>query len=249
VCTLIFAWQVFEDAPVVVAANRDELRDRPSLPPARRDWAVPVVAPMDEAAGGTWLGYNDHGVLVGLTNRWTDRAVDPDRSRGLLVRDALGCESATAAVRVVENALDGQTYDGFNMVAVDESAAHLVEYDGRPAVRQLRPGVHVVVNVGADGRYSVPESRHEAGVQQATNADDVQTALQPAPGEGSYEWLDRAAGILADHEYGVCIHRDRFGTRSSSLIRLGDEESVYRFADGPPCETEFSLVPETLGEK
>jgi uncharacterized protein with NRDE domain len=242
VCTLTLAWQVFEDAPVVVAANRDELLDRPSEPPAVRDWEATVVAPIDREAGGTWLGYNEHGLLVGLTNRWTGESVESDRSRGLLVREALGHESATEAVRFVERELDERTYDGFNLVAADAGAALLVEYDGRRAVRNLSPGVHVVVNVGADGSYDVPDTRSEAGVEQANNADAVRTALQPEPGETSGSWLDRAAAVLGDHEYGVCLHHENFGTRSSSLIRLGTDDVTYQFADGPPCETAFEPV-------
>ncbi len=241
-CTFTLAWQVFEDAPVVVAANRDELLDRPSDPPAVRDWGATVVAPTDREAGGTWLGYNDHGLLVGLTNRWTGESVESDRSRGLLVREALGSESATAAVRFVERELDERTYDGFNLIAVDAGAAVLVEFDGSRAVRNLSPGVHVIVNVGADGSYDVPEARSEAGVEQANNADTVQAALRPEPGETSQSWFDRAGSVLGDHEYGVCLHHENFGTRSSSLIRLGTDDVTYRFADGPPCKTPFETV-------
>jgi uncharacterized protein with NRDE domain len=244
VCTFTLAWQVFEDAPVVVAANRDELLDRPSEPPAVRDWDSTVVAPIDREAGGTWLGYNEHGLLVGLTNRWTDDPVQSDRSRGLLVRDALGYESATEAVRFVERELDERTYDGFNLIAADAGAALLVEHDGTRGVRNLSPGVHVVVNVGADGAYDVPEARSDVGVEQANNADVVQAELRPEPGESSQSWLDRAGAVLGDHEYGVCLHRENFGTRSSSLIRLGTDDVTYRFADGPPCKTAFEPVAE-----
>jgi len=246
VCTLTLAWQAFEDAPVVVAANRDELLDRPSDPPAARDWEAAVVAPMDLEAEGTWLGYNEHGLLAGITNRWTDGAVDPDRSRGLLVRDVLGFENATEATRHVERELDARTYDGFNLVIADATAAFLVEHDGARVVRNLQPGIHVVVNVGADGVYDVPEERSEAGSRQADNADAVRTALQPEPGETGREWLDRAADVLGDHQYGVCVHGNGFGTRSSSLIRLGVNAVDYRYADGPPCETPFEPVTDRV---
>jgi len=76
VCTIVIAWQVFTDTPVVVAANRDELLDRPSEPPAVVEEDPRVGAPRDAEAGGTWIGYNEHGVLVALTNRWVgDRGV------------------------------------------------------------------------------------------------------------------------------------------------------------------------------
>jgi uncharacterized protein with NRDE domain len=241
VCTFTFAWGVFEDAPVMVAANRDELLGRGSEPPAVRDWERPTVAPQDAEAGGTWLGYNDAGVLVSVTNRWADADLAAERSRGLLVRDALAHGSAEDAVRHVERELDGVEYDGFNLVALDRAAALLVEWDGQVRVRNFDPGVHVVVNVGADGDYTIPGHRQEPAETQAGNADRLRETLQPRPGETSAAWLDRAGRAVGDHEYGVCIHGDGFGTRSSSLVRLGDERT-YRYADGPPCETPFERV-------
>jgi len=242
VCTLVFAWQVFPDAPVVAAANRDELLDRPSEPPGVVDDQPRVIAPRDGDAGGTWIGYNEHGVFVAVTNRWTDRDVGGDRSRGLLVRDALGAPGAEDAARLVERELDERVYEGFNLVLADRHAAVYVEYDGSVRVRNFDPGVHVVVNVGADGRYVIPGSRTDAGERQAENADRVAAALAPEPGERSSAWLDRAADVISDHEYGVCVHRDHFGTRSSSLVTIGREGTSYRYADGPPCETAYERV-------
>ncbi|MEF8782589.1 MAG: NRDE family protein [Haloarculaceae archaeon] len=245
-CTLTLAWQVFEDAPLVVAANRDERVDRPSEPPEVRDWETQVIAPLDAKAGGTWLGYNEHGVLVAVTNRWTDGDLSGDRSRGLLVRNALRHESAENAVRYVERELDTRSYAGFNLVVADATAAVLVEWGGRRQIRHFDPGVHVVVNVGVDGAYTIPAHRSEAAQEQAANADAVRTALQPEPGEGSWEWLDRAVDVISDHEYGVCIHRDGFGTRSSSLVHVAENGVIYEYADGPPCRTAFERVESQI---
>ena len=242
VCTLVLAWQVFADTPVAVAANRDEAVDRPSLPPERIDGDPAVVAPRDEEAGGTWIGYNEHDVFVAITNRWIEADLAGERSRGLLVRDALEHESAEDAARHVEQAVREHEYDGFNLAIADAKGAVLLEWDGQLAVRNLEPGVHVVVNVGADGDYVIPSYRPEVGEQQAGNANAVRTALRPEPGEQAGEWLDRAKDVVSDHEYGVCIHRDGFGTRSSSLLSIGEEGASYRFAAGPPCETEYRRV-------
>ena len=258
-CTLVLAWQVFADTPVAVAANRDEALDRPSEPPARRDWDPAVVAPRDSEAGGTWIGYNEHGVFVGITNRWLDDRPAAERSRGLLVRDALSCASAEDAAREVERAVERDSYDGFNLVVADERAALYLEWDGRMRVRQFEPGVHVVVNVGADGAYSIPEHRAEVAERQGQNADGVRTALQPEPGEDATDWLDRAADVVSDHEYGVCVHglpdgvstdeapaAADFGTRSSSLVTIGSDGATYRYADGPPCSNPYRAIEGQL---
>ncbi|MFB6256144.1 MAG: NRDE family protein [Haloplanus sp.] len=255
-CTLTLAWQTFPDAPVVVAANRDERRDRPSEPPQRTESEPVVVAPRDARAGGTWIGYNDAGVFVGITNRLAEGTTS-QRSRGLLVADALRESDATAAARLVERSVDANDYDGFNLVVADRTAAFLFEWDGHFRVIQLDPGVHVVVNSGAalggggalTDAFVIPDgdARADRAAEQAANARAVRTALTPEPGDGATDWLDRAATTLADHEFGVCIHGNGYGTRSSSLIRLGDERT-YRFAPGPPCETAYEPVGTDEGQ-
>jgi len=243
VCTLALAWQVFEDAPIAVAANRDERLDRASEPPAELQRNPRVVAPRDAEADGTWIGYNEHGLFVGITNRWVD--LESGRSRGLLVRDVLREESAEAAAGVVEDAVEDDDYAGFNLVVADRRAALFYEWHGELLSRNFAQGVHVVVNVGADGSFFVPEDREDAAEQQAVNAMGLRSALEPGDAETADEWLERAAAVVRDHDYGVCVHEpDRnFGTRSSSLLLVGEDGSaIYRYADGPPCETDYEPV-------
>ena len=244
VCTLVLAWQVFADSPVVAAANRDEALGRPSEPPSVFREEPTAIAPRDGTAGGTWIGYNEAGLFVAITNRWIDR--EGGRSRGKLVADCLGCRSASEAVDHVRQSTFQHSYAGFNLVIADADRAVLVEWDGELSVTDFEPGVHVVVNVGADGNFFEPEARPEAGREQAINATALRSTLDPKPGEAAADWLDRAGEALGDHEYGVCVHGDGFGTRSASLIRLerASEGVVdhYRFADGPPCRTDFEWV-------
>jgi uncharacterized protein with NRDE domain len=254
VCTLVVAWRALADAPVVVAANRDERLDRPSEGPARREYdGTLAVAPRDARVGGTWAGYNEHGLFVGVTNRWGVDA-EGERSRGLLVTDALAESTARAARETVERAAERDEYAGFELVVADAETAVLFEWDGDLRVHDLSPGVTVVVNVGAalpDGDTltpgepsagRVPEERRR---EQATAARRLQERLAPRPDERASAWLDRAGVALGDHEYGVCVHGDGFGTRSSSLLALG-ERREYRFAPGPPCETPYRRVDEQV---
>jgi hypothetical protein len=270
VCTLTFAWGAFAGTPLVVAANRDERDDRPSSPPERLDAEPAVVAPVDERAGGTWIGYNEYGLFAGITNRWTADEREGERSRGQLMRDVLAHRTAGAAARHVEREVEERVYEGFNLVVVDgfaglddvpagfggpppadrddPASAVLIEYDGAVRSRALEPGVHVVVNVGADGTYAVPEgSRYEEPArEQAADADRLLRELTPEPGETAPAWRDRAAETIRDHDYGVCVHRDGFGTQSSSLLAFGEGGVRYQFADGPPCENEYRDVDAAL---
>ena len=256
-CTLTIGWRVFDDAPVVVAANRDERLGRASEPPAVVEGEPSVLAPRDVEAGGTWIGSNEHGVLAAVTNRWVDVPGGGERSRGLLVRDVLDAASTHEARGVIDDALAAHTYDGFNLVVAERGGATTpgdptalyVEWDGGLDVRRLDPGVHVVVNVGVDGEYFEPERAPDRGLEQSGNATRLREALTPAPDESASAWRSRAADALGDHDHGVCVHDpDRgFGTRSSSLFTLrADGTADVRFADGPPCETAFRRVESQL---
>lgn len=68
-CTLIVLHRCVAGSPLVVAANRDEFLDRPAEGLAIRQRAAgSILSPLDLEAGGTWLGLNERGVFVGLTN-------------------------------------------------------------------------------------------------------------------------------------------------------------------------------------
>lgn len=236
-CTLILAWRVFEDAPVAVAANRDEFLDRPSSPPAVRAGPLRYVAPRDDEAGGTWMGVNERGVFVGITNRRTDLV--GERSRGLLVLDALAESTAADAVAAVERELAERGYAGFNLVVADADDAVLLEWDGVLRRTDFEPGVHAVVNAGFDDHDD--KSRC------------IRDVARVEPDEGVDAWFDRVTPVLRDHDLGACIHRDGFGTRSSSLVAVRadapDRDSgrvEWRYADGPPCETDHRTVEDSL---
>lgn len=224
-CTLIFAWRHLPGAPLLVAANRDEAADRPASPPGRLAEDPAVVGPRDEVAGGTWIGYAATGLFAGITNR--DGPGDGERSRGLLVTDALASDDVANAVAAIEAEVGQRRYDGFNLVLVDERAATLLEWDGATLVRHdFDPGLHVVVNAGREG--VAPKATAIAERLAATAPDDP---------DG---WLDAAAAVLRDHELEACIHGDGYGTRSSSLLRVNaDGHLRYLFADGPPCRTSY----------
>jgi hypothetical protein len=184
------------------------------------------------------------------------------------VRDLFRQDTALAAARTVERELARRQYEPFTTVVADGLAgvedpgpganpipdddredpvsAILLEYDGSLGTTILEPGVHVVVNVGADGNYRIPGRRPEVGRRQAENADRLRADLAPEPGETATEWRERARAAIGDHEYEVCVHGDGFGTRSSSVLSFGEGGVRYEFADGPPCETHYEDVEAGL---
>lgn len=233
-CTLVVLHRCFPDAPLVVAANRDEFLDRPAEGPAlRRFGEAAAVAPLDLRAGGTWLGLNAAGLFAAITNRPTPRPDAGRRSRGLLVADALAHadaeEAAEALARLPEHA-----YNPFNLLVADERRCFVAMYEGRARVLELASGPHVVGN-------TEPDRADHPKVSRTLRAAE-KVAAGPSAGA-----LDALAALCRSHEGAagplddVCIHAGGYGTRSSTLLRRGLSRDAdrLRFVEGPPCENEY----------
>jgi len=218
---------------VIVAANRDEFLERPAEPPWLRDTGeMPFLAPRDCLAGGTWLGVNAAGLFVGITNRPSPRLDPKRRSRGQVVVQALGAQSAVeAACSALEMPL--HAYNPFNLLLADRDRAFTVVYDEGGKVQEIGPGVHMLGNADPDARDVPKIARLMARAERA--------ATLP---EG--EVLDALGELCRGHEGGApredaCIHAGSYGTRSSTLLRLGTEraDGEFWFADGPPCSAPY----------
>jgi len=131
-CTLILLRRPGTRWPLLLAANRDEHRARPWLPPARH-WPdrSEVVAGRDLHSGGSWLGVNDHGVVAAILNRVGTLGPAPDkRSRGELVLDALDYPDAATAAEMLRD-IDPEAYRPFNLVVADAEDAFWLRHAGR----------------------------------------------------------------------------------------------------------------------
>lgn len=242
-CTIVLAWQAFETVPVTVAANRDEAPDRPSSAPRVVEGDPSILMPRDERAGGTWMGVNEDRLFAIVANRWNEGDLGSERSRGLLVRDVLSAATVDAADSILKSAIAEHEYDGFSLLVATASAARLFIWDGTLETHSLEPGTHVIVNVGFDEEYDVPETRRSIGEQQAETAETIRETLQIESGESPSEWLHRARRVLGDHDIGACIHHEKYQTVSSSLVSIGSDGAVeWRYADGPPCTAAFRDV-------
>jgi uncharacterized protein with NRDE domain len=244
-CTLIVLHRCFSEASLVLAANRDEYLDRPAEKPAlSQSGKRRVLAPRDLRAGGTWLGLNDAGVVAALTNRPCQTPDTSLRSRGLVVLEALGAASAAEAIEALTSSPE-RAYNPFNFFVSDGEGAFVATRQGRLRVTELEPGPHVIGNVDPDDRNAPKiagllaraERIAECGVDEAL--DGLAEVCRSHEGNG-------ARGPLDD----TCIHVDGYGTRSSTLIRLGPDASrnEFRHAEGAPCQTEYEDLTPFLFE-
>src|ERR1051326_426789 len=146
-CTLVILRRPEHDWPVIIGANRDEMIDRPALPPARH-WPdrAEVLAGLDQLAGGTWLGVNDWGVAAAVLNR--HGSLGPaagQRSRGELVLEALDHADAVRAAEALSY-LDPAAYRTFNLIIADDRDGFWLRHTcGKPVEkRPLKDGLSMI---------------------------------------------------------------------------------------------------------
>jgi len=143
-CLILFAYDVHPSYRLILAANRDEFYNRPSMP--ADFWArhPQVLAGIDLQEKGTWLGVTKQGKFAAITNYRDPASWNPEApSRGKLVsRYLTGRASAeTYLKKIIPRA---PQYNGFNLLAGDEK--DLFVYSNRGAVQKLSPGIYGLSN-------------------------------------------------------------------------------------------------------
>jgi len=253
-CLLVVAWQHDERWPLIVGANRDEWLDRPATAiTILRDAEPRILGGRDERAGGTWLAVNEHGVVCGLTNRPMAEGPDPSRkSRGRL--PLVAAEARTAEEGAELLAIEAATgeYNPVWLLVGDRRSLHYldIEPDGTTSLDRLAPGIHVLENTALGS--------------PSDKVDLVRSTLSKSEAAGIPPW-EALPAVLRDHTIAdtlegpplfadgrlrkvatlaPCVHIDGYGTRSSALIRVGDDASApdVMVADGPPCNHPFVEV-------
>jgi len=253
-CTLIILRRPDNPWPLILAANRDEMLDRPWTAPGRH-WAdrPEVVAGRDNLAGGSWLGVNATGVVAAVLNRHGTLGPAPGvRSRGELVLEALDHPDAASAAKAFAD-LDPKAYRSFNLVIADNRDAFLV--------RSLGASGHKVVPVPPGlSMLTAHELNDESSARIRYYRPRFAEAAPPDPEQGSLASWEKllasrehepdagphgALTIVTNEENG---RRTGYGTSSSSVIALAAPArrpppgAVWRFAAGPPDITPFQDV-------
>ncbi|NQV45257.1 MAG: NRDE family protein [Rhodospirillales bacterium] len=260
-CTVVILYRPGHDWPLIVGANRDEMRTRPWEAPGRHwDDRPHVTAGRDSLAGGTWLGMNDDRLVAGILNRPNSLGPAPGkRSRGELPLDALDHAEARVAAEAMAT-LDPSAYRSFNMVIGDAAGAYYLVNDEISETIQLQAipaGLSMVtahdLNDTDSDRigYHLPRFR-AAPAPDPENNDWFawETLLADRSRAGDADWSGAMAIAPEDFESEPGSEEGAkgvdFGTVCSSLIALPapgtDKVPIWRFAPGMPGETPYRDV-------
>lgn len=243
-CTVVILRRPNHDWPLLIGANRDEMKNRSWLVPERH-WAERphVVAGIDNQAGGTWMGFNDDAVVACILNRVGTLGGHPDfRSRGELPLEALDHESADVAAESLQD-INPQAYRPFNMVVADYASAYLVKNDGMfIQTEEIGEGLSMV---------SARELNDEKSDRIKLHLPRFRSA--PAPDPERDDWMAWQALLssrksISDSRGAMQIETDSgFETISSSLLALPkpwekSRKPIWKFCSGKPGQADYLPV-------
>ncbi len=225
-CVLALWLGADPDAPVIVAANRDEFFGRPAAPPSEIEPGI--IAGRDLQAGGTWLGVNRHGLFAAVTNRREPPRTPEAFSRGLLTLEALRCRTLGCVEALVARRTRERAVAGFNLIATLGTEGICLHWNGTFSATRFGAGLHVLSNDRDLDDSTMPERK---------TLDSFAASLAGPPDETALK------AFLRSHEgeRPICKHGEKHGTVSSTiyLARRGAPRLLH--AAGAPCRAEYYL--------
>uniref|UniRef100_A0AAQ6IKZ9 Transport and golgi organization 2 homolog (Drosophila) n=1 Tax=Anabas testudineus TaxID=64144 RepID=A0AAQ6IKZ9_ANATE len=107
---------------LILAANRDELYNRPSK--AADFWGTnsEILSGLDleyGKEGGSWLGISKRGKLAALTNYMEGRPNPDAQGRGFLVSNYLTDKDLDSYAYLKKVSTEGHLYNGFNLITAE----------------------------------------------------------------------------------------------------------------------------------
>jgi len=228
------------DCPkLLVAMNRDERRARPpSTPPGRQfAGALEALWPTDPQGGGTWLGVNAAGLVVGLLNHYPGAVLGDSMqaggvSRGLIVPGLMSCRTlAEVRERICDNAFAAK-YQPFRLMAAARGESNVLWYgfDGNNPMleEETLPCCH---SSSSWNEASVAPARLERfGREVLAEASPMMPATAARELLLRYH-LTRSKTLLPEAD--VLMEREVSQTVSVSLIELGPEKAIFDYWPDP----------------
>ncbi len=241
-CLILFAHDIHPRYRLLLAANRDEFYERPTLPLGTWDDRPRILAGRDLRGGGTWLGLTRSGRIAAVTNFRNPQTVNPAApSRGFLVLDFLtGAEPAERYLSRIASAAG--RYNGFNLIVGDLSGLWYLS-STTAKVHRVKPGIYGLsnhlldtdwpkVNKGKAALQRLMEEKNAARIEPMLEllADRTPAADDALPDTGvGLQWERLLSPIF--------ISSETYGTRSSSVIRISHDKEITFVERSFQCES------------
>lgn len=198
--------------PLVIAANRDEDYERPTVAASFWSDGPRILGGRDALHGGSWLAVTRDRRFAAVTNLRGSPRDARKRSRGELVSGFV--RSETPPLQYVHDvAARADEYAGFHFLAgVGDDVVQLSQ-----TITRLSTGVHALSNAPAGERWAKVAIAEREMTRLCALLGDVDQLIAAI-----LDFLSAARGTnRAESE--VFVKGERYGTRSSTVIVMSDD--------------------------
>lgn len=228
-CLIVFAYKYHPEYKLILAANRDEFYERPSLP--AHFWIdEPLLAGKDIKEGGTWCGVSRDGKLAAITNYRDIKSIKTNAvSRGKIVTDYL--KGPHSPEKFAEDLTKtAELYNGYSLVFGDASGLFFFSNQSKKP-EKIEPGIHGLSNHLLDTPwFNVSRGKEllKKAIDKNENLiDNIFTMLSDkklAPDEMLPE-----TGLPKETEKkisSIFVENNSYGTRSSTIILIDNDDTI-----------------------
>ncbi|XP_006640218.1 transport and Golgi organization protein 2 homolog [Lepisosteus oculatus] len=228
---------------LILAANRDELYNRPSK--IAHFWGInnEVLSGLDleeGKEGGSWLGITKRGKFAALTN-YMEAKQNPDaQGRGFLVSNFL-TENVDSYSYLKKVSSEGHLYNGFNLIAGEfkakEDTVCYYGNKGNPAPIFLKPGIYGLSNSLLETPWkklqygkrifssvidqNLPPERMVQELLHILNNEESQLPDPTLKSQVEGYRLSTLPALSA-----VCVRSPNYGTRTNTVILIDSNGNV-----------------------
>ncbi|XP_066545104.1 transport and Golgi organization protein 2 homolog isoform X2 [Amia ocellicauda] len=228
---------------LILAANRDELYNRPSKLVDFWGSGNEVLSGLDleeGKEGGSWLGISKRGRLAALTN-YMDARQNPDaQGRGFLVSNFL-TDSLDSYSYLKKVSSQGHLYNGFNLLAAEfkakEDTVCYYGNKGNPEPIFLKPGIYGLSNSLLETPWrklqhgkrlftdvinqNLPSDSLVQELLHILNNEELQTPDPAMESQGEGYSQSMLLALAA-----VCVRTPGYGTRTNTVILIDRDGNV-----------------------
>jgi len=221
-CLITFAYKSHPKYKFILAANRDEFYARPTAVAHWWEDHPNILGGRDLEALGTWMAIHKNGRFAAVTNFRDIKNIKADaRSRGELpVNFLLGKERPSVYSRHVHS--EGDQYNGFNLITLDEEITHVSNYDGD--AKLLDPGVYGLSNALLETPWpKVIRAKRAFNtlIQQSFSLEDLIEMMQDTETASDKDLPETGLDYAREKAISaMCIRTPDYGTCCSTAVTI-----------------------------
>jgi uncharacterized protein with NRDE domain len=227
-CLIFAAWKTHEEYPLILLANRDEFKNRPTE--KLHWWNEEIIAGKDLQEGGTWLGLDKSGRLAAVTNFRDPKNIKSTApSRGQIPLNFLTSKES-AQEFIEQQASRWLDYNGFNGLLFDKNSL-LWWSNYAKAPEALKPGFYGLSNALLNTPWPKlvkGKNYFEQWVKHLPK--DIEKGFDLMGNTQIFpdEYLpDTGVGIVMERYLSsICIPGEIYGTRSTTMVLIRKDGNI-----------------------